>query len=190
MDGGIGIQGVKVHVTAGHLSYQKVKKENNSTQYLYAKMDSASLPNFIPVLSNQITRTSSQVRSRQQIQTSTSQLTITAAHTWIILPHTKNQHNHYYLVELERDHDTEAESEPDGTVEKEEQLAPSLARIGSQPETRARRRRRRRICYSRTWGWKCDSVNRNWCRNKPKFGGIGGETYPPFLGFWDPVDLN
>lgn len=80
---------------------------------------------------------------------------ITTAHTWIIL-YTKNQHNHYYLVELERDHDTEAESEPDGTVEKEEQLAPSLARIGSQPQTRARRRRRRRICYSRTCWHKCD----------------------------------
>ena len=37
------------------------------------------------------------------------------------------------LVELEGDNDSEAESEPEGSVEKEEELPPSLAWIRSQP---------------------------------------------------------
>lgn len=38
-----------------------------------------------------------------------------------------------YLVELVRHDDSQAESEPERSVTKEEQLPPSLARIRSQP---------------------------------------------------------
>lgn len=59
------------------------------------------------------------------------QLTIRSTRRIVDTKRKKEKYN--YLVELVRDDNTEAESEPERSVEKEEQFPPSLAWIGSQP---------------------------------------------------------